>query len=164
MKKLIRAFRILMIVIIAFLSAITIFAAVVPRAYAQTITPITGVTPVDVNVKAETLSMAVAAILSLLFSYFPGLNTWYAGVSKEIKSTIMIGLLVLTALIIYFGSCLGLFNAVTCDQQGLWTLTQVFFFALIANQSTFQISPPTQLVRIEKAIVEAAVVKADKNI
>ena len=153
-SKFILVLRFTAVFIILICALLTLFAAGLPHVYAQTVSAITGVKPVNVDVKAETLTMAVGALFSLLFSYFPKLNTWYAALEKDWKSLIMILLLLLTAAVIYFGSCLGLFQAVSCDSNGIWVLAQVFLFALMANQSTFSISPPTSKVEAAKLIAK----------
>ena len=39
----------------------------------------------------ETLTLIAGAALSLLFAYFPGLNTWFAAKSSDVKRLIMAG-------------------------------------------------------------------------
>jgi len=100
---------------------------------------------------AESLSFIAGSVLSMLFSYWPGLNTKFAGLSSEVKRLIMLGLLVLVAAGVYGLGCSG-FGAefgivVTCDRGGLVGLISSLAIAVIANQSVFAITPKTVAVR-----------------
>jgi hypothetical protein len=94
---------------------------------------------------AEQLSAIAGAILSLVFSYVPGIYKKYQPLSEEIKRLIMLGLLVLTCIGIYalactkWGAYLGI--TVTCDQPGLVQLIWSLVLAIMANQSTYRLSP-----------------------
>ena len=100
---------------------------------------------------AESISLIAGSILSLFFSYMPGLNARFAGLSAEIKRLIMLGLLVLVSAGVYglactsFGAQFGV--AVTCDQEGLVALLGSLLLAVIANQTTYTITPKTGAVQ-----------------
>jgi len=100
---------------------------------------------------AESLALISGAVLSLLFSYIPGLNVKFAELGSEVKRLIMAGLLLAVAASVYGLSCAGwgasLGIVVPCDQEGLLSLIQVFVLALIANQSAYAITPQTNAVR-----------------
>jgi hypothetical protein len=100
---------------------------------------------------ADGLALYAGVVLSLLFSYVPGLNTWFAGLEAIYKRLIMLGLLLLTAGVIYGIACLGWGGwfglALTCDKKGLVELVQAFILAMIANQAAYQITPQTAAVR-----------------
>ncbi|MBW1994511.1 MAG: hypothetical protein JRI77_08680 [Deltaproteobacteria bacterium] len=104
----------------------------------------------------EILTAVASIVLSLLFSYVPGLNTWYAQLAKEFKQLAMLGLLVVTG--VTFGlACAGvlydLFGmAVTCDQAGALGLVRALIFAIVANQGVYKLSPQVQAVREIKAL------------
>ena len=97
------------------------------------------------------LALISGAVLSLLFSYIPGLNVKFAELGSEVKRLIMAVLLLIVAGSIYGLSCAGwgasFGIAVTCDQVGLMNLIQVFVLALIANQSAYAITPQVSAVR-----------------
>ena len=100
---------------------------------------------------ATVLASVAGILLSLAFSYVPGLNTKYAKLSKEYKQVIMLGLLVVVAGAAYGLGCVGWFNTgVTCDKAGLQQLITALIAAVIANQSTAAISPATPAVREAK--------------
>lgn len=105
----------------------------------------------EVLMTAETLSLLAGTILSLLFSYVPGLNTKFASFDTEKKRGIMLVILAVCAGAIYGLSCAGwatnLHINVTCDQAGAWILIQAFILAVIANQGIYSISPDTNAVK-----------------
>ena len=57
---------------------------------------------------AETLAMVAGIILTLTFSYVPGLNRQYATLSPEFKRLIMLGLLILVSAGAIGVACTGL--------------------------------------------------------
>ena len=93
----------------------------------------------------DLITMVVGAILSLLFNYFPVLNTWYAALKTEAKSGIMIGLLALASIVIYL---LSLYGIIEVAEPVTWVLVlRTFILALVANQSTYVVAPQTNAVR-----------------
>jgi hypothetical protein len=60
---------------------------------------------------ADVLSVTAAVILSLVFSYIPGLNTWYAALAKELKQLIMLALVVIVAAAAYGLACAGVLES-----------------------------------------------------
>ena len=94
---------------------------------------------------AEQLIAIAGAILSLAFSYIPGLKTRYEPLSDEMKRLVMLGLLVLVVAGVFglacsrFGAYLGI--AVICDEPGLVALVWSLVVAVMANQSTYLITP-----------------------
>jgi putative flippase GtrA len=108
----------------------------------------------------ELLSSIAGIVLSLVFSYVPGLNVRFATLRQEIKRLVMAGLLLLTSVIVFglgctsWGAAWGI--AVTCDQAGVQTLIASFVAALIANQAAYSITPLPDTVRAARvsAILE----------
>ena len=94
---------------------------------------------------AEQLIAIAGAILSLAFSYIPGLKTRYEPLSDELKRLVMLGLLVLVVAGVFalacsrFGAYLGL--SVACNEPGLVALVWSLVVAIMANQSTYLITP-----------------------
>jgi hypothetical protein len=102
---------------------------------------------------AEQLTIIAGAILSLAFSYIPGLKTSYAApsaepLSAEMKRLVMLGLLLLVVAGV-FGLACSRFGAylseagikVPCDEPGLVGLVCSLVLAVMANQSTHLITP-----------------------
>ena len=89
----------------------------------------------------ELLAAAAGILLSLSFSYIPGLSTWYAAQDPTRKRLIMLAALVVITGGVFALSCANVFAWVTCDQAGATGLVTAFVLALVANQSTFLITP-----------------------
>jgi hypothetical protein len=100
---------------------------------------------------AETLAMAAGIILTLTFSYVPGLNTRFSCLSPETKRLIMLGLLILVSAGALGIACAGLGEVfevtLTCDELGLTQLAKALVAAIIANQGVYAISPRTKRIR-----------------
>ena len=94
---------------------------------------------------AESLSLIAGTFLSLVFSYIPGAKDWFMQFEPEVKRLIMLGLIILSAGVVFGLGCLGwgpdLGITLACDQAGLLGLVQQIVIAIIANQSIYAISP-----------------------
>ena len=96
----------------------------------------------------DLITMVVGATISLLFNYFPGLNTWFSALKTEVKSGIMIGLLAVASVVIYL---LSLYGIIEVAEPVTWVLVlRTFVLALVANQSAYIISPQTSAVKEAK--------------
>jgi hypothetical protein len=95
------------------------------------------------TISAEDISMAAGVLLSLGFSYLPGLNEKFAGLSPTRKRLVMLALLVLVTGGVFGLSCLKTPFSGPCDQESAWTLLRALILAVIANQSTYALSPRT---------------------
>jgi len=89
---------------------------------------------------AEFLAGAAGIILSLLFSYVPGLNTWFDKLDGIYKRLLMGSLILLVGVGAGGLSCAGLFVGVTCDQAGAIAAARAIFAALVANQTAYSIT------------------------
>jgi hypothetical protein len=95
----------------------------------------------EVNVTAEQLAMVAGVILSLAFSYIPGVSDWYAQRDGTEKRLIMAGLLLAVAAGAFGLSCAQVLSTVTCTRDGALGLVYAFIAALVANQTAYSISP-----------------------
>ena len=105
----------------------------------------------------EILTGVAALLLSLVFSYFPKLNTWYAAKPEADKKLIMLGLTALVAASSFGLSCAGylskLFDvSLACTQDGAIFLLKLFFTAVVANQVGYSLSPTSSSVKTIKAL------------
>lgn len=89
---------------------------------------------------AENLGAISGIVLSLLFSYVPGLNAWFAALEKQRKQLIMGLLLVAVALGAFALSCAGVNGSFICTKDGAIQAGQVLIAALVANQSIYLIT------------------------
>lgn len=97
---------------------------------------------------ADLISSVAGIVLSLLFSYLPGLSAWYGGLVGDKKRLIMLGMLALVAGGMYALDCGGLLVKITPDVAGMcsaadgWVdVLRAFVAAMIANQASFALSP-----------------------
>lgn len=90
---------------------------------------------------AELLSAIAGILLSLAFSYIPGISDWFDQLDPTRKRLVMASLLFVTALGTFGLSCAGLIDATSCTQAGAWSLVNAFVAALVANQATYLITP-----------------------
>jgi hypothetical protein len=97
-----------------------------------------------VNFTPELVSMIIGFILSTLFAYIPKLNVWFAGLVSKTKSLIMLLLLVLVSTVIYLLAYYGVI--VTVQPVNIFTLLQVIFLTIMANQGTYLILPESAAV------------------
>lgn len=94
---------------------------------------------------ADSLSLIAGTILSLAFSYVPGLHDRFEPLDATRKRLILLGLLVACAGIAFGLGCLGWGDLwgiqISCDRTGLTGLMEQTVLAIIANQSIYAISP-----------------------
>lgn len=90
---------------------------------------------------AEGLSALAGLVLSLGFSYMPGLRDRFNGLSPEWKRSSMALLLLGLTLVVFGLSCADISTWLTCDKDGAIGAFTIFIAALMANQTTFLISP-----------------------
>jgi hypothetical protein len=91
----------------------------------------------------ETLSLAAGALLSLLFSYVPGVKGWFDAKDSTVKRLIMACALLLISVLIFAAGCAGVSipgSTITCSVEGAWALVQIFLLALVANQGLYNIT------------------------
>lgn len=90
---------------------------------------------------AELLAGISGTVISVLFSYLPGLSGAYAALDATYKRLVMAAVLLLVTAAVYGLSCAGLFDFFACDKSGLLKAVEIFITALVANQATYLISP-----------------------
>jgi hypothetical protein len=88
-----------------------------------------------------TLASLAGIVLSVAFSYIPGLRDKFAQLSADYKRLVMLGSLLAVVLGVFGLSCVGYYPQITCDAAGAKTLIELFVAALIANQAAYMITP-----------------------
>jgi len=86
---------------------------------------------------AELLASIAGIILSLVFSYIPGVNDWFETLEAKYKQAIMGGLLIVVAGAIFGLSCGNVIDTVACTQEGAKEAFMVLIDALVANQAVY---------------------------
>jgi hypothetical protein len=105
----------------------------------------------ELTLTPELLASVAGTIISLGFSYIPGLSTKFAALSAVVKSAIMAGLMVVVSVVIFVAGCNGLIvTGLECTTGGGWKLVSVILAAIIANQAAYQLSPQTRAVEAAK--------------
>lgn len=90
---------------------------------------------------SESLSAISGVLLSLAFSYVPGLSDWFDAKTPTVKRLIMAVLLLAVAGAALGLSCANIIENVSCTQAGLVALVNSFIAALVANQAAYLITP-----------------------
>lgn len=101
----------------------------------------------------EALAAIFGAVLSLLVTYVPGFNGWYASKPEDQKKALMALGLIVVSIGVFALSCapvLGLVQ-VECSTKGAVDLLGVLIAALMANQTTDRLAPEPAVVKIAKA-------------
>ena len=86
------------------------------------------------------LGSVSGVLLSLVFSYVPGLSEWFGALAAKNKQAVMGGLLILVALGAFGLSCAGVDASFACTKDGAIASVKVLISALVANQSTYTIT------------------------
>lgn len=84
------------------------------------------------------LSAIAGVLLSLAFSYVPGLSDWFDKQAPTHKRLIMLGLLLVTTAGVLAYQCR---SDGACYSAGLEPAVMAFVAAAVANQTTFMLSP-----------------------
>lgn len=94
---------------------------------------------------AEILVGIAGVVLSVLFEYFPGLAGWYDKLKDNLQRSIMLGMLVIVAGVVFGLNCAGWFEGkipvIVCSESGVEELIWLLIVALGANQTTHRILP-----------------------
>jgi hypothetical protein len=104
--------------------------------------------PISFTMTPEAISALVGFVLMLVFAYFPGLRVSYGALASEVKSYIMVGLLVLATIIIWVLTLNGII--VSPEPVSVNTLLNIIFALLVANQPTYAIAPEAADVKAAK--------------
>jgi len=85
----------------------------------------------------EFISSIAGILISLAFSYIPGLSDWFEKLEGDQKRLVVGLSLVLAAGLIFGAACLGWISSITCTVASLPVLGNALVSALIANQATY---------------------------
>jgi len=90
-------------------------------------------------VTPEILIALLGAILSLVFGYFPWVKQWFEALDPVYKPLLNAGLLLILVYALYGLSCAGLLAYFPCTGQGALDALVVWFYAIVANQTTYAV-------------------------
>ncbi len=100
----------------------------------------------NIDLTPAVISAAAAGLISVILSYFPGLNIKWDRLDPTIKRLAFAGALVVVTAVIVGLSCASIIGAVTCDKQGIIEAVIVLGSALWTSQSVFALSPTAKAV------------------
>lgn len=101
-----------------------------------------------VSYTPELIVLVLGSVVSLLFKYFPALNTWYAAKRTEVKSGIMIGLMLFLSGVIMI---LAHFQVIATDMPiTIWRVVITIYLVTTSNQFTYLIFPEPKPVKLAK--------------
>lgn len=114
----------------------------------------------DVSLTPVVLQSVAGVLLSLLFSYVPGLRLWFAALGAEDpndtgerKRLVMLGLLAvvwLAMIALDYGKVLPL--GLAYDRQGWFVTVWALILSIVSNQGAYSITPQAKDVRAAKAL------------
>ena len=86
------------------------------------------------------LAMAFGVITSLLFEYFPVVESWFGSQPANVKKLLQLAVAAIVAWGAFGLSCAGVLTAFTCDGVGAVTVLRLLFDFLIANQTAHKLT------------------------
>lgn len=103
----------------------------------------------SISLTPELIVAVAGAIISLLASYVPKFNVWFAALETEVKQLVMLGLMVIVTAVVFAGGCLDFLPVenFSCDKNTAVQFIYLLIIAIVSNQSVHRISPKTESVR-----------------
>ena len=95
---------------------------------------------------AELISSVSGIVLSLVFSYIPGIKERFEPLANRYKRAVIGGLLVLVTGAWFGLSCAGIVDGPTCDKAGAVEAVTFLIRALVANQAAYLLNKPDKPV------------------
>jgi len=104
------------------------------------------------SITSAALITGAGIVVSVIFSWFPYLNTWYAKQTSQVKQLVMLAVLIVVSIFMVVSSCLDWWVFITCDKAGILDFIAVFGLALATNQGAYKILPqPQQVLQYKEA-------------
>jgi len=93
------------------------------------------------DMRIDLLVAVVGAVVSLLFSYVPGLSGWYYKQTVDARKGIMAITVIVVAALMYGALAMGIVTGMPLGSETVWKFVEVVFFVLAGNQIIYLISP-----------------------
>jgi hypothetical protein len=103
------------------------------------------------EIRIDLLVAVVGAVVSLLFSYVPGLSGWFYKQTVDARKGIMAIVVIVVAALMYGALALGIIEGLPLGAATAWKFAEVVFFVLAGNQIIYMISPDGSAERKLKA-------------
>lgn len=71
------------------------------------------------NISNETLTIVVAIVMSLIYSFFPGVKSWFTSLGDNEKFSVNVLTVVLLSAAIFLMACAGITTKLTCNALGV---------------------------------------------
>ena len=100
-----------------------------------------------IELTSDWLILIASGVTTLVFSWFPGLNTWYAGLREPIKKVIMAGVILLIVAVALTLSCYSVIDSnLACTKEGITAAIGIYLMAIGVNQGLYKVTPQTAKV------------------
>jgi len=100
----------------------------------------------------ELIVMLAAGLLSVIFTYSPKLNTWFANKSEDFKKLTMLVSMVLITAVIFILGCTSIVTIAgfECGKNSAVTFVYYLILAIVSNQGVYKVSPQPVAVKQAK--------------
>jgi len=88
----------------------------------------------------DKLTALVGIVVSLAFSYFPGLSEWFDALEGNIKRLLQVAVAVVVAGAVFGLGCAGIVDGFACAWPGALDAAWLIVAFLIANQAAYQLT------------------------
>ena len=83
----------------------------------------------------------VGILVSLAFSYFPVVQSWFDGQAGNVKRLLQVAVAFIAAWAVYGLNCAGVLSGMTCDLPGALEIVRLIVVFVIANQAAYGVTP-----------------------
>lgn len=104
----------------------------------------------------ELFAQILGAIVSLLFSFFPGLREWFNALKPGEKLLVMVGLGVVVSAAIFGISCFTPYVFVACTWLGVQELLEVLWAYIVSTQAVYLLTRKVRPAKQAKNVTVAA--------
>ena len=89
----------------------------------------------------DELVAVVGIVVSLAFSYFPGLESWFGGQTPNVKRLLQLAVAVVVSGAVFGLGCAGIVDGFVCTWAGALDAARLLVVFMIANQTAYAVSP-----------------------
>lgn len=107
------------------------------------------------SITPEVLGGLGGIVLSMLFTYIPGLRTNWANLPKEKQQLYMMGMLLGITGLVIASSCFNLWVFISCTKEGIMGIFGVFGSAVLGNVTAYNALPQPPDVRTVRQMRKA---------
>jgi hypothetical protein len=86
---------------------------------------------------AQSLALVAGSVISLVFEYVPGVQSWYNELTDKAQRLVMLFVLLLVPTAALGFTCIGWYEYFPCSAVGIKEAIEMFVAAVLANQTTY---------------------------